>query len=231
MTEPVEAVSAVAVLAEESRRVMYAFIRRQSRPVTRDEAAAEAGISRKLAAFHLEKLVEAGLLRAEPQPRPAGAPRGRGRVPKAYRPTDAQLTVTIPERRLDLLGEVLVDALAAEADTGSARQAALRGARERGGDLGTAERTARRLHRTGAERAVHLACGVLERVGYEPYPGDDGAVRLRNCPFHPLAARQRELVCGMNRELIDGLLRGLGNDTVQAVLAPRPGECCVELRR
>nr|WP_221464375.1 hypothetical protein [Actinophytocola algeriensis] len=31
---------------------MYTFIRTASRPVTRDEAAAAVGISRKLAAFH-----------------------------------------------------------------------------------------------------------------------------------------------------------------------------------
>lgn len=208
---------------------MYEFIRRQGRPVTRDEAAAHAGISRKLAAFHLEKLVDAGLLHAEPQQTPIGALRRRGRVPKVYRPTDGHVTVSIPEQRLDLLGEVLVDAVATEADSGNARQAALRGARERGEALGTAERAARRLHRTGPERAVHLACGVLDENGYEPYRSDGHTVRLRNCPFYPLAVRQRELVCGMNRELVDGLLRGLGNDTVQAVLAPRPAECCVEL--
>lgn len=209
---------------------MYAFIRRQGRPVTRDEAAAHAGISRKLAAFHLERLVEAGLLRAEPQPPPIGARRGRGRVPKAYRPTDAQVIVSIPERRLDLMGEILVDAVASEADSGTAWQAALRGARQRGDALGGAQRSARRLHRTGPERALHLAGGVLEEAGYEPYRCDGDTIRMRNCPFHPLASRQRDLVCGMNRELLDGLLRGLGNDTVQAVLAPRPGECCVELR-
>lgn len=224
-------VVAVAVLAEDSRRVMYDYIRRQAHPVTRDEAAAQAGISRKLAAFHLEKLVEAGLLHAEQQAPPTGGRRGPGRVPKVYRPTDTELSVSIPERRLDLLGEVLVDALAAEAATGTAREAALLGARQRGIELGTAERTERRLNRTGAERAMHLACGVLERIGYEPYRDDDRSVRMRNCPFHPLAARQRELVCGMNRELIDGLLRGLGNSTVDATLAPRPGECCVELRQ
>ncbi|MGH3924877.1 MAG: helix-turn-helix transcriptional regulator [Pseudonocardiaceae bacterium] len=224
-------VAAVAVLAEESRRIMYDYIRRQAHPVTRDEAAAQAGISRKLAAFHLEKLVEAGLLHAEQQAPPTGARRGPGRVPKVYRPTDTELSVSIPERRLDLLGEVLVDALAAEAATGTARDAALLGARQRGIELGTAERTERRLNRTGAERAIHLACGVLERIGYEPYSDDDRSVRMRNCPFHPLAARQRDLVCGMNRELIDGLLRGLGNSTVDATLAPRPGECCVELHQ
>ncbi|HMG29903.1 MAG TPA: hypothetical protein VK585_07270 [Jiangellaceae bacterium] len=223
-------VAAVAALAEDSRRIMYDYIRRQAHPVTRDEAAAQAGISRKLAAFHLEKLVEAGLLHAEQQAPPTGARRGPGRVPKVYRPTDTELSVSIPERRLDLLGEVLVDALAAEAATGTAREAALLGARRRGIELGTAERTERRLNRTGAERAMHLACGVLERIGYEPYSDDDRSVRMRNCPFHPLAARQRDLVCGMNRELIDGLLRGLGNSTVDAALAPRPGECCVELR-
>ncbi|MGH8823870.1 MAG: helix-turn-helix transcriptional regulator [Jiangellaceae bacterium] len=224
-------VAAVAVLADDSRRIMYDYIRRQAQPVTRDEAAAQAGISRKLAAFHLEKLVEAGLLQSDQQAPPTGARRGPGRVPKVYRPTDTELSVSIPERRLDLLGEVLVDALATEAASGTAREAALLGARQRGIELGTAERTERRLNRTGAERAVHLACGVLERVGYEPYRDDDRSVHMRNCPFHPLAARQRELVCGMNRELIDGLLRGLGNSSVDATLAPRPGECCVELRQ
>lgn len=223
-------ITAVAVLADESRGVMYDYIRRQPHPVTRDEAAAEAGISRKLAAFHLEKLVGAGLLHAEPQPPPTGARRRPGRVPKAYRPTGAELSVSIPERRLDLLGEVLVDAVAAVADAGAVREAALAVAHQRGTEFGVAERTERRLGRTGAERALHLARGVLERMGYVPYRADDGALRLRNCPFHPLAARQRELVCAMNRELIDGLLRGLGNTTVGAALAPRPGECCVELR-
>jgi predicted ArsR family transcriptional regulator len=223
-------VSAVAVLAEESRRLMYEYIRRQGRPVTRDEAAAHAGISRKLAAFHLEKLVAAGLLEATTRPAGEAEPRGPGRIPKAYRASDAQVSVSIPELRLDLLGEVLVDALADEPDSGDARSAALRRARARGAELGEKERTARRLHRTGAERALHLATGVLEQVGYEPYRTEEGSVRMRNCPFHPLADRQRELVCGLNRELCDGVLRGLGNDGVQAVLAPRPGECCVELR-
>lgn len=230
MTASPRDLSALAVLVEESRRAMFEFIRRQARPVTRDEAAAHVGISRKLAAFHLEKLVDAGLLEAMQQPADPGARRGRGRVPKVYRPTGERVSVSVPERRLDLLGEVLVDAVAGEAESGNARAAALGRARERGVELGSAEREARRIGRTGPERAVHLATGVLERVGYEPYRTDDGSVRLRNCPFHPLADRQRELVCGMNRELVEGVLRGLGNESVTALLAPRPGECCVEVR-
>ena len=55
------AIRAVAALDDEFRRGMYAFIRKARRPVTREEAAASVGISRKLAAFHLDKLVEADL--------------------------------------------------------------------------------------------------------------------------------------------------------------------------
>jgi predicted ArsR family transcriptional regulator len=55
-------------------------------------------------------------------------------------------------------------------------------------------------------------------------------VRLRNCPFHTLARRAPEIVCAINQALLDGLLRGLGDQRVQAVLAPRPDACCVELR-
>jgi predicted ArsR family transcriptional regulator len=47
--------------------------------------------------------------------------------------------------------------------------------------------------------------------------------------FHALAARQTTLVCDLNQRFIAGLLDGLGADTVEARLAPRPGACCVEV--
>jgi hypothetical protein len=34
----------------------------------------------------------------------------------------------------------------------------------------------------------------------------------------------------MNRALLDGALRGIGDDGTEAVLEPVPGRCCVELR-
>src|SRR5438067_412829 len=109
---------AVVALRDGPRRVMYAFIRRTRRPVTRDEAAASAGISRKLAAFHLDKLVDAGLLRTR---------------------------------------------------------------REAGGRAG--------------------------KVGRAP-----------------------NLVCGINHAYLTGMLTGLNAAGVRAILVPRAGECCVELR-
>jgi predicted ArsR family transcriptional regulator len=70
---------------------------------------------------------------------------------------------------------------------------------------------------------------ILEETGYEPYRRDDGCLRVRNCPFHRFAEQDRELVCGMNERLVEGIVRGLGNETLDVVLDQVPGECCVRV--
>jgi predicted ArsR family transcriptional regulator len=206
---------------------MYTYIRQADSPVTRDEAAAAVGISRKLAAFHLDKLVAAGLLRAS-YARPAGLRRA-GRTPKAYEPSGADLHLSIPQREHALLAGILVDAVSG-ASAEDASQAALRVAAQHGSELGADERGRMRPGRLGAERALTVACGVLERHGFEPVRAEPTRVWLRNCPFEPLAARAPDLVCGINQAFLAGFLDGLGATTTTAVLAPRPGACCVELR-
>jgi predicted ArsR family transcriptional regulator len=206
-------IRAVAALADELRRGMYAFIRAARRPVTRDEAAASVGISRKLAAFHLDKLVEAGVLSARYQ---AAGVRKVGRAPKVYEPSGLDIRISIPPRQHDLLAEVLLGGVLGAGD--SAREA------------GAAERERVRPGRLGAERGLTLASGVLARHGFEPARETPTCVRLRNCPFHPLAEQATDLVCGLNHAFLGGLVAGLEADAVQAVLDPRPGECCVELR-
>jgi predicted ArsR family transcriptional regulator len=215
-----------AVLSDSLRGRLYALVRRHTRPVTRDEAAAACGISRGLAAFHLDKLVASGLLRARHE-RPAGQ-RRVGRAPKSYEPSDLELQISIPERHYDVVGGFLVDAITSTPDQHVA-EAAVRLAREHGVQVGARLRASRGLGRPGPERTLAAAAAALEGLGYEPHRADDGGLTLRNCPFHTLARRAPELICGMNRALIDGLLRGLGNDRVQAVLVPRPAACCVEL--
>jgi predicted ArsR family transcriptional regulator len=132
------AITAVAALGDDLRRNMYDFIRRAGRPVTRDEAAASVGISRKLAAFHLDKLVAAGLLTAG-YANPPGV-RRVGRAPKVYEPSDADVQVSIPQREHGILADILIDAVLSQTDGENARQAALRVAAERGRALGKAER-------------------------------------------------------------------------------------------
>lgn len=221
------AIDSVSVLSDESRRRMFAFIRRARRAVTRDEAAASVGISRKLAAFHLDKLVDAGLLRAYYET--PGGIRKVGRRPKVYEATDAQITVSIPERRHELLADLLLDAVLTEGADESATQAAVRSAEQRGRRMGEAAREETRPGRLGPERGLTACERLLDRYGYEPVRETPTRLRLRNCPFHPLAARAPDLVCGMNQAFLSGYLNGLQVNGVQAVLAPEPGECCVRL--
>ncbi|GIJ30026.1 ArsR family transcriptional regulator [Micromonospora qiuiae] len=203
----------MTALADTSRRTLYDYVRRQGDPVSREEAAAACHMSRSLAAFHLDKLVDAGLLRARYQA-PPGQPRGRGRSPKVYQAADTGLTITIPERRYELIAEILADAVVD--DPANADEAARRHAEHRGRLLGSQLRGTALLD-------------ALTGLGFEPDRESGTTVVLRNCPFHALATRQTALVCGLNHAFLTGLIDGLNVTQVQARLAPRPGACCVEL--
>jgi len=206
--------NAVTTLADPSRRALYDYVRRQDHPVGRDEAATATAMSRGLAAFHLDKLVDAGLLAAR-YAAPAGVPRGRGRAPKVYEATGDGLAVTIPERRYELIADILAEAVA-------------------GGEEPAAAAAARLSYRRGRDLSAALPpgqdmVGALTDLGFEPRR-DPAAVTLHNCPFHALAARHTSLVCGLNHAFVSGLVDGLGATDSAPVLAPQPGRCCVELR-
>jgi predicted ArsR family transcriptional regulator len=221
------AVAAVAALDDDVRRALYECVRATGAPVTREAAAAEVGISRKLAAFHLDKLVELGLLRSGFAADPT---RRVGRAPRVYEPAQTDIAVRLPERTPEVLATILLDAVTGHRPDEDGRAAALRVAREHGVAAGAAARSRRRPGRLGVERATALARDVLAEHGFEPYSSETG-LRLRNCPFHPLAARDPALVCGLNRAYLSGVLDGLGAEgRIAAELAPRAGECCVEIR-
>ncbi|MGW4488150.1 helix-turn-helix transcriptional regulator [Amycolatopsis sp. NPDC004368] len=208
---------------------MYTFIRGSGHPVTRDEAAASVGISRKLAAFHLDKLVDAGLLRSRYEA--VGGIRKVGRTPKVYEPADTDFAVTIPPRRHGVLADILLDAVVTEAEGETARDSALRVAAARGTALGATERDELRPGRLGVERGLTLTETVLASQGFEPRRETPTCVRLRNCPFHPLAGQAPDLVCGINQAYLGGIVAGLEVPGVDAVLVDPPsGGCCVELR-
>ena len=223
-----QALGILTLLNDDIRRRLYHLVRRSGHPVTREETARALSISAKLAAFHLDKLVEGGLLEADFET-PRGLRRRVGRAPKRYRPSTAEISLSLPERRYDLVGEILVDALgqttAAESPVETARRVAFR----RGQQIGTSRREEIRRGRLGAERTVGEARGLLDELGFEPADAQ-GGLTLRNCPFHALAQRDPQLVCGLNASFIDGILRGLGNTTVSAELAPEEGLCCVRVR-
>ncbi|MER5834909.1 hypothetical protein ABT116_29740 [Streptomyces sp. NPDC002130] len=105
----------------------------------------------------------------------------------------------------------------------SARQSATCGP----GPVKTVHET--RPGRLGPERGLTTCERLLDEYGYEPVRETPTRIRLRNCPFHPLAAKAPDLVCGMNQAFLSGYLEGLEVNGVGAVPAPEPGECCVRL--
>jgi predicted ArsR family transcriptional regulator len=224
----IDAVRAVSALEDPSRRRLFEFVRSSSRPVTREAAAEALGMSRKLAAFHLDKLVDVGVLVAEYDT--TARSRALGRTPKTYRPSGQAIRLSIPARRAETLAGLLLAAITTARQDESTSDAALRVAYEAGRTLGSTVRAESKLGRLGPERALGAAAAVLADCGFEP-TRDSGCVTLRNCPFAPMSTQATELVCGMNHRHLRGVLEGMQAPTsVSAVLAPHAGRCCVELR-
>ncbi|MDQ1499355.1 MAG: hypothetical protein QOI86_2695 [Actinomycetota bacterium] len=218
-------ISAVAALNEPVRRALYTYILQQPEAVGREEAAQAVGITRELAAFHLDKLLEEGLLEVEYRRISGRSGPGAGRPAKLYRPSARQVQVTLPERRYDLAADLLAQAI--EAPGGDPARAAETVARRFGETLGVQAR--RHLgRRPSVSRLLDTACEVLRDQGFEPTK-TEGQIRLRNCPFDTLAKDHTELVCGMNLALAKGLLAGLEVEGIDVLLDPQPGTCCVAL--
>lgn len=209
-----DAVESLGVLADPARRRLYDYVVAQGRPVRRDDAAAAVGISRTLAAYHLDRLAEASLLATSYARPPGQGGPGAGRPAKHYQRAPGEVAVSVPPRRYDLLAQVLADAVAAD-DTGTVTSALMSAAEQEGRTAGTG---------SGDLMAM------LTEHGYEPLAVASGDIVLRNCPFHQMSRRQTELVCGLNHALLRGALAGCGQDPGRAELAPCPGHCCVVIR-
>ena len=213
---------AVGRLSEPLRRRLYELVAGRDDPVSREEAARVVGISRSLAAYHLDTMVRDGLLVVSYARTSGRTGPGAGRTSKLYRRSDDEFVVTVPPRDYELAAALLAGATKAD-QTGVAAAALRHAAHDVGVQTG-------RLS-SDAERDGHDGnAAVLRRRGYEPELAPDGTLRLRNCPFHRLVEEHRDLVCEMNLCLIRGLLEGLKSAPDAAVLDPRPGYCCVALR-
>lgn len=220
----------VALLGEPVRRALYRFVTAQAEPVNREQAAAGVGVARHVARFHLDRLVLDGLLEAVYRRPPGRGGPGAGRPAKFYRRSDVEVEVSLPERRYDLAGRLLVRAVS-EADRTAAPVADVlrRVAHETGSAIGEQARSALKP-RSGRRGRIESAVALLDDHGYEPCSGR-GVITLSNCPFHRLAQEERQLVCGMNLAFVQGLLAGIGTSELDASLDPAPERCCVTLSK
>jgi predicted ArsR family transcriptional regulator len=186
---------------------LYEFVAGSTEAVGRDEAAAAVGIARQTAAYHLDRLAADGLVQVDFVRRTGRTGPGAGRPAKLYRPTNRELDITVPPRRYLLAARVFLEAVAASGGSGLADAA-----RRIGVSMGQAGLTS-----------------ALEEAGYVPDSPTDNEIRFLNCPFHALAETDREITCGMNLELVKGIIEGAGHPGA-AHLAPEPGYCCVRIR-
>lgn len=214
----------LAALGEPVRRALYFLVLGLGGDVSRDSAARALRLSRALAAFHLDKLVDAGLLEVSYRRLSGRAGPGAGRPSKLYRRAARQIEVTMPARRYELAARLLAQAVE---EGGSAAATALEGAAEAwGAQLG---QEARERAGTRPDRGRLLRAGLqaLRDAGFEPREDAAGGVLLGNCPFDALRRESRATICGMNLSLCRGLVAGLRLPKCTARLEPQPERCCV----
>lgn len=202
-------------LDEPTRRRLYDYVAAQVEPVSRDRISEALGVDRSTVAYHLDQLVEQGLLTASfARPEGRTGP-GAGRPAKHYQRAADEFAVSVPPRDYRLAAELL--ARAAEADTtGTVSQALKQAAADLGRDLVTS--------------TDDPSNGLIEQLagqGFEPYQ-DGQVIRLRNCPFNRLAQQHTELVCGMNLAMLTGSVE-TSQAPYQARLDPTDDCCCVTL--
>jgi predicted ArsR family transcriptional regulator len=205
---------AIGRLADPIRRRLYDIVSARSQPTSREDAARAAGIRRSLAAYHLDKLVDEGLLETSYARTGERTGPGAGRTAKLYRRSEAEISASLPPRDYERAAVLLAAALEHE-PTGAARAALVDGA----------YRLGRASAGPGGQDPDPLV-NALAATGYEPVCAA-GGIRLRNCPFHHLAEGHRELICGMNVSLVQGMIDALPDDDRTARLDRGPTGCCV----
>lgn len=222
--ELADQVSSIGALAEPARRALYLYVASQQQAVGREQAANAVGVPLHSAKFHLDRLVEEDLLDVEFRRLSGRTGPGAGRPSKLYRRSTRQLSVSLPERHYDLVGDVLASAVERSADSGlPVAEAVGEAAAAHGRRLAAATWTS-----APDAGALARTVEVLAQHGYQPRTAS-AEVRLANCPFDRLATEHTDLVCGLNLALIDGIIAGLDVPSVAAELAPEPGLCCVRL--
>jgi hypothetical protein len=168
------------------------------------------GISHLSTAYHLDKLVDDGLLEA---PLRAADRPARARRRPAGQTVPAPCHYATVAELLPALWRPTGPVLPAPRSTTPTPSAPTLGVE-----------TARRLTSEGHRQPVLAVLRqVLARRGYEPHDDAGSTIRLRNCPFDRIAAQHPELVCGANLATVEGLTDQLdGDQAIRPMLDPGP---------
>ncbi len=201
-----------AALGDATRRSVFFAVRGAGRDLSKDDVAAEVGIDRRLAGFHLDKLVEHGFLEAEFRRDAGRSGPGAGRPPKRYRTADAEVLVALPERHYDLLATLLLRATRDRSDD-EPQEVLERVGWEFGFELGLAE-VATGATAPGATpaEAVEAVVRLLSRYGFAARAEGGSGLRACACPFEELAFHDPDRICGLDRAIWRGILAAFAPD-------------------
>jgi predicted ArsR family transcriptional regulator len=210
-----ERMAALASLNDEKRRQLFELVASWQGPAGRDDVARATGIPRSTVSFHLDRLVQDGLLAVEFHKPPGKTGPGSGRPAKMYRRVADEIGASVPDRNYDLAGELMAAAIERSTAGGEPVADSLPAVAFReGGAM--------------AESAEALE-DFLVQAGYRPEPDGDGGFLLPNCPFHRLSDKHPGVVCTMNGAFLRGAATRFDGSADRIAPADLPGHCCARI--
>lgn len=190
-----------AVLADDTRYHIYRAIAEQpGADVTVADIAERFHLHPNVARMHLSKLEQAGFLVTDLRKAAGG-----GRPARLYRLSEKVVTFGFPPRRYELLARLALTALAAD---GSVEKAG-RAAHEAGLSEGRRVVAERRRPPHTRDEIADVVRLVAEDQGLLPdlVWRDDGLrITVHNCAFRELSGGDPDLVCGMHRSFLEGVV-------------------------
>ncbi len=221
-------IASLSTLDDPVRAAIFFHLARSGDDVSRDQAARAFGITRRAAAFHLDKLAKAGLVDVAFKRLTGRTGPGAGRSSKIYGRSGRHLNVSIPARNYELIARLLVSAVL-RTEGASAAFLLEPQARAFGVSIGAAARQQVRP-RLSRKRLMAVLADELTSLGFEPFADGKGMLRLGNCPYHDLARENVDFVCSMNLAVMQGVIEGLDLALVSPALERIEGMCCVAFR-
>ncbi|HET7130165.1 MAG TPA: helix-turn-helix domain-containing protein [Gaiellaceae bacterium] len=188
-------------LGDAALRSTVLFVRAARRPVTADDVASRLDVSRSVARWRLERLVNAGLVTVGFERRSGRTGPGAGRPAKTYAAAPETSAVEFPPRHYEALVGGLVGALP--------RRGRAKHLDEVGYAFGLELGRAARLRPAATFRAsLDRLCRGLGRLGFQASvesADDDRAVIVSaTCPLRPVVVSDPDA-----RSLDSGMWRGL----------------------
>lgn len=213
-----------STLGDPTRRSIYLTVRESPEPMTAAQVAAKFEIHANVARHHLDRLADEGYLEVTRR-RPDGKKGpGAGRPAKCYTSTDKEIELQFPARRYDLLADLLVRVVQRLAPDQASSIAAEVG-REYGMEL------AGTLDLPEAAEFNDILSTVRQamiNVGFSVETNTtDRQLLTSHCPFGRTAFDHPEVVCSLDRGIINGLMEAFhhSTDTVMTPKAAWDGDC------